>query len=262
VPNTGAYIAGNGTSLTVNNQGIVTNGTTSIVIPVNGATTGVFNSGKSALQEFGSDAASGIYWGRWAVGKNAKDGYTMKDVLNGFTAPGISPDHVMYSTHVTSVAEMAVLKTAASGANANPQVVNATYNYVGGTSPTRSDGAVGSVNSMTVKANFSTQMVTAYDLNLKFGTGTSAQVWDAHLDPSKSGAATFANFSGTGASAFGGSPGIDLAGSCTNCTNGSAINGSARGLFTGNDARGLMTSFQLQNGNGGVIVNGTGALKR
>lgn len=257
VSNTGAYVVDstNGTTLNVNTLGVVTGGTTSVTV-LGSPAQGSFDKGAATLQQSGSDAATGIYWGRWG------SEYTITVAGVSATSTANGPNHVMYSTHVTTPAELDVLKAAASGPNANPQVVNATYNYVGGTSPSRSDGALGSVNSMTVKANFSSQMITAYDVNLKFPAGSSAQVWDAHLDPAKASSATFANFSGTGASALGGSPGIGLAGTCTGCANGNAINGSARGLFTGNDARGLMTSFQLQNGNGGVIVNGTGALKR
>jgi hypothetical protein len=104
-------------------------------------------------------------------------------------------------------------------------------------------------------------MITAYDLNLQFGQGKAAQVWDAHLDPAKAGNASFSNFSGAGQSAGGGA-GVNLNGSCTNCANGSAIDGTARGLFTGNDARGLMTNYQLKNGADGAVVNGAAALKR
>lgn len=263
VSNIGAHVVGSGGStITVNSQGVVTGGATEVNIAGSKSQAVYSTWSKTTLLESGSDAATGIYWGRWAQGKNLKDGFTVKDVLNKTIATGTGSNHVMYSPHVTSAAELAVLYAAASGPNANPQVVNATYTYVGGTSPTRSDGAVGSINSMTVKANFSSQMVTAYDLNLQFGAGASAQVWDAHLDPAKAASASFANFSGTGPSAFGGSPGIDLAGTCNNCANGNSINGSARGLFTGNDARGLMTSFHLQNGANGAIVNGAAALKR
>jgi hypothetical protein len=265
VSNIGAHVVGpGGSGVTVNSQGVVTGGTTEVNI-AGSKSQAVYSTGsKPTLLESGSDAATGIYWGRWGQGKNLKYGFTVKDVLNKTIATGTGSNHVMYSPHVTSAAELAVLNAAASGPNANPQVVNATYTYVGGTSPTRSDGAVGSINSMTVKANFSTQMITAYDLNLQFGSGTTAQVWDAHLDPAKAGSANFGNFSGTGPSAFGGTPGISLNGTCTNCSNGTVISGSAKGLFTGNDARGLMTSFQLQNGtvNAATIVNGAGALRR
>jgi hypothetical protein len=237
----------------VNAQGVVTNGTTPIVILGNTAT-GTFNKNNATLSESGADAATGTYWGRWT------GGYTLSG--GGYTAKANGPNHVVYSTHVTSAAELSALQAVASGANSNPQVVNATYNYVGGTSPTRSDGAVGQVNSLSVKANFSSQMITAYDLNLQFGTGGTAQVWDAQLDPAKASAATFANFTGTGPSALGGTPGIDLKGNCTNCSGGTNLSGSAKGLFTGNDARGLMTSFQLQNGTTGSVVNGVGVLER
>lgn len=259
VTNTGVYKVepGNGTALTLSPATTAGGANTVVVSSVTTLIPGTnrsisLDNGNASLVEPGFDKATGIYWGRWNTSVT----------LPNTAISGTASYHTMYSPHVTSAAELAALKSAASGPNANPQVVNATYTYVGGTSPTRSDGAVGSVNSMTVKANFSSQMITGYDLNLKFGTGTSAQVWDAHLDPAKASSATFANFSGSGPSLLGGPAGIDLAGTCTNCSNGSAINGHGRGLFTGNDARGLMTTYQLQNGSSGAKVDGTAALKK
>ncbi|MGB9150386.1 MAG: FecR family protein [Burkholderiales bacterium] len=254
---TGVYVvgAGNGTTLKVKGNGIVKKGTVGIPDTDQSVSIGKFNKGKAALTDVGVNSDAGIYWGRWAApGKSGNGNGNAASTPAGNT-------HVMYSTHITNTDELAVLKAAASGENANPQVVNATYNYVGGTSPSRSDGALGSVNSMSVKANFSSQMITAYDLNLQFGKDSGAQVWDAHLDPAKASSASFTNFTANGPSASGGGPGIGLAGTCNSCANGTAIDGTARGLFTGNDARGLMTIFELKNGTG-ALVNGAAALKR
>jgi hypothetical protein len=218
------------------------------------------------LKETGFNNGLGMYWGRY--------GYADTSVGSSGTV------HVMWATHVTTPLEMEALRSVAS---TNPQLVSATYNYVGGTTPTRNydNHIAGNVNNMTVKANFSTQMITAYDLNLQFGTGTSAQVWDTHLDPTKAGNATFANFTGKGASPtvnfagslpagyFGNGLGIDLSGFCTNCrdnvngvaTGDTTVNGKARGMFTGNNAQGLMTSYQLHaNGGYNYQVNGVAAL--
>jgi hypothetical protein len=224
----------------------------SVVLP-NGDKISI-DKGNAQLSQQGFNVETGIYWGRWEA----------KVPLTGGRDPQTANAiyQTMYSPHVTNATELAALKNAASGTHANPVLVNATYTYVGGTAPVRSDGQSGQTNSMTVGANFSAQKITQYDVNIQFGKGAGAQVWDAHLDPSKVSSATFANFSGTGPSVAGGSPGIGLNGSCANCTNGNAINGNARGLFTGNDARGLMTSFELQNGANGAIVTGAGALKR
>ncbi len=204
----------------------------------------------ATLTQQGFNADIGVYWGRWEATVPVK----------GIPVTGVF--QTLYSPHVTSASELDALKNAASGANPNPKLVTATYTYVGGPAPVRSDGQNGQINSMTVGANFSTQKITQYDVNLQFGAGTGAQVWDAHLDANKADKATFANFSGTGPSVTGGGPGISLTGNCATCTNGTLINGTARGLFTGNDARGLMTNFELQNGVNGAVVTGTGALKR
>jgi hypothetical protein len=251
--NSGVYVVGdnNGTTINIDKNGAVKK--ISVQDPVGDSdrgrrdddesSSGKFSKGKATLVEVGSNVDTGIYWGRWE-GKPGK----------GDNIPA-DQSHVMYSTHVTNAAELSLLKAVATGPNANPQVVNATYKYVGGTSPTRSDGAVGTVNSMTVKANFSSQMITAYDVNLQFDKGNAAQKWDAHLDPAKATNASFANFSGAGA-------GIGLTGTCSNCSNGTVIEGSAKGIFTGNDARGLMTTYDLKNGAGGATVTGAAALKR
>jgi hypothetical protein len=137
--NSGVYVVDdkNGTQLNVDKNGVVKKGSVNSGDDED-ASIGKFNKGRYTLVDVGSNAAAGIYWGRW----EAKQG------------KGVDQTHVMYSTHVTNAAELAALKAAGSGPNANPTVVNATYKYVGGTSPTRSDGAVGTVNSMTVTANF------------------------------------------------------------------------------------------------------------
>jgi hypothetical protein len=206
------------------------------------------------LTQQGFNADIGVYWGRWEAKVPVGTGPNAPMVTGVF--------QTLYSPHVTSAVELEALKAAASGTHANPALVTATYTYVGGPTPVRSDGQNGEIKSMTVGANFSTQKITQYDVNVQFGAGQTTQVWDAHLDKGKADKATFANFSGTGASVAGGGPGISLNGNCTNCANGTAINGTARGQFTGNDARGLMTIFELQNGINGAIVTGTGALKR
>jgi hypothetical protein len=261
ISNTGVYKVepGSGTALTLSAATTASGASTVVVssgkVVIPGTTNTIsLDKGNATLFEPGFDAATGIYWGRWAAD------FKLTNDKNAVSVTGVYS--TLYSPHVTNAAELTALKTAASGSNANPQLVNATYSYVGGPSPSRSDGAIGSVNSMTVKANFSSQMITGYDLNLQFGAGAGAQVWDAHLNPAKASSASFANFTGPGPSVFGGGPGIDLAGTCTNCINGNVISGNARGLFTGNDARGLMTTYQLQNGANGSQVSGTGALKK
>jgi hypothetical protein len=260
ISNTGVYVVqpGSGAALNLKTTNTPTGSSMvvidggSVVLPSGDKIT--LDKGNANLSQQGFNADTGIYWGRWQATVPLTGGQ------NPPTANGIY--QTMYSPHVTNASELATLKNAASGTNANPVLVNATYTYVGGTTPVRSDGQSGQINSMTVGANFSTQKITQYDVNLQFGAGNGAQVWDTHLDPSKASNATFANFSGTGPSVTGGGPGIGLNGKCTNCTNGDNISGNARGLFTGNDARGLMTTFELQNGANGAIVTGAGALKR
>ena len=215
ISNTGIYTVDrvDGTALTLSGQ-ITANGVNTVVvsggtIPLPGTNRlASFSNGSAVLQEApGFDAATGTYWGRWGTG------FTLTDPKTGKSWTATSNNHTIYSPHVTSEAELDALRAAASGPNANPQIVNATYTYVGGTSPTRSDGAVGKVNSLNVTANFSSQMITDYKINLQFSNGATTQAWDAHsIAP-----ASFSQFTGTGPSAAGGSQGLSLVGSCTGC---------------------------------------------
>jgi hypothetical protein len=104
---------------------------------------------------------------------------------------------------------------------------------------------------LRVDANFSNQTITRYDVNATVAGNT----WDAHM---AAGSAGFKTFSSPNVS--GGNSGVGLSGTCSpNC---GPISGSARGTFVGDQAQGLITSYQLQNANGTNGISGVAVLKK
>ena len=135
----------------------------------------------------------------------------------------------MTASQLTSPAQLAALP--ASG------LVSATYNYAGGPAPTNQLGAAGSVSSLTVGVNFSTQTITGYSVAASAGGAT----WNA------SGSGTLAQ--------FGGGSGIALTGQCAGCTPGNATptaQGTAHGALVGPNAERMITSFGLRSANQGI----------
>jgi hypothetical protein len=211
----------------------------------NGNVTGINNGPKynltttSAPVESGSDAALGIYWSRYV------SGFTLSDFYGTSNSGSY---HAMYVSHATTKSEMTSLSALAS---TTPALVNASYTLVGNTSPTDGAGNAGKLNSLNIGVNFSSQTITRYDLNATVAGNT----WDAHL---ASGSASLSNF--TNPQVAGGANGIALTGTCSPSCGAGPVTGSARGTFTGDQAQGLITSYQLQNGSTGVV--GVAALKR
>ncbi len=148
-----------------------------------------------------------IDWGTWQGGSVSVNGQV--------TTGGV---HVISATDPTK--DLAAL---------SPTLTNATYqNIVGTPAITNNQGTTGSISNLTVNVNFSTQQVTNYHLQ-----ASAIGMWDV-------------NGSGS-VSAFTGTSGIALNGTCSNCAGGSmgAANGTAHGTFVGPQAEGLITSFGL-----------------
>jgi hypothetical protein len=144
--------------------------------------------------------------------------------------------HVIESSKMTSAAQLATLPAS---------LVTASYSYVGGPAPTNQAGVAGTVNSLNVGVNFSTQRVTSYALNASAGGAN----WTAN------GSGSIAQF--TGAS------GISLSGSCTGCTSGAgrpAASGTAHGGFVGDAAQKMITTFGLTAAN--KTISGAAFLTR
>ena len=158
----------------------------------------------------GGEAAFGVDWGTWQGAKLTVEG-----------KPTDGGAHFISSTQLTTAAQLKALP---------PALVSATYNYVGGPPPTNQAGAAGSINSLSVGVNFSTQAITNYTVNASAGGAT----WNA------SGSGTFSQFSG--------SSGIALKGTCSGCSTSTAANGSASGALVGSAAERMITSFGVKAG--------------
>jgi hypothetical protein len=180
-----------------------------------GVNLGISSNG-ATLANGGGDAAFGVNWGSWQGGLAT---------VNGVPTDGAT--HFAASTMLTSAAQLASL---------SQSVVSATYNYVGGPAPTNQLGQQGTINSLSVGVNFSTQMITNYSVNATVGTTN----WNA-------------NGSGT-ISQFTGASGIPLSGGTP------TAQGTANGAFVGGAAEKMITSFGLKAAN--QAIAGVGYLSR
>ena len=181
----------------------------------------------ATLVNAGGDPKFGVNWGSWQGGVAT---------VNGVATDGST--HFAASTMLTSAAQLAALP---------PGLVSATYNYVGGPAPTNQLGQQGTINSLSVGVNFSTQSITNYTVNASIpATSTvAATAWSA------SGSGTISQF--TGAS------GISLSGNkCSGCVPGAQ--GTANGAFVGSAAEKMITSFGLKATN--QAISGVGYLSR
>jgi len=174
----------------------------------------------ATLGNTGSDPAFGVSWGSWQGGAPTVDGNA--------TAGGV---HFIESTQLTSAAQLAAL---------SHNLVSADYRYVGGPAPTNQLGVQGTINSLTVGVNFSTQTISRYHLDATVGTS-----WVADIKPGTS--ATIADFTGAN--------GIQLQGKTS-----ATANGTAHGLFVGSAAEKMITSFGLKAG--GDAISGAAYLSR
>jgi len=175
-----------------------------------------------ARQVSGGGSALGVNWGTW---------HGAVALANGRAANGAVP--------AIALAKMAA---PAQTAAFPPQVITATYNYVGqggvvlggGTPPT-----IGKVNSLSVGINLTTQTITNYTVSATAG----AQTWSGN------GNGTFTQFITPG-------PGISLSAQCSGCTS-TAAQGTAGGVFAGADR--MVTNFNMTTtGTGAQSIRGNG----
>lgn len=146
----------------------------------------------------------------------------------------VGSTHVMWTTDRTDLASL------------SHGLVSATYTYSGvGPAPTNQAGVVGSINALSVGVNFSSQMLTSYDLS----ASADGITWNSQLN---TGAPhSIADFTGVG--------GVRLTGSCNPC--GGTTSGVAHGTFVGSQAENLITTFGL-SGSGNKALSGAGVLSR
>lgn len=170
----------------------------------------------AAMGVMGGDDAFGVKWGTWEGGLAKVGGEGT-----------LGTTHVIQSTQVTTAAQLAALPAA---------LVTATYSYAGGPAPTNSLGQQGSIRSLDVGVDFSTQMITRYGLEASVYGEWSVQ-----------GSGSIANFTGAA--------GIALSGNCSGCTPGAGAptaQGTAHGAFVGAQAEKMITTFGLSSANKSV----------
>ncbi|HET7765628.1 MAG TPA: FecR domain-containing protein [Burkholderiales bacterium] len=180
----------------------------------------------ATLANAGSDAALGVNWGTWQGGLAT---------VNGRATSGST--NFISSTNLTTSAQLAALP---------PQIVTGTYTYVPGSGAVNGTASPnGTINSLSVGVNLTTQTVTNYSVNATVGT----QNW------SGSGSGSFTQYMS--------SSGISIDGKCSGCTPGAGAptaHGTATGAFVGGQAEGMITSFGMKAAN--QSMSGTGLLSR
>jgi hypothetical protein len=200
----------------------------------------------ATVAEFGRDAATGISWGRYASGNFAVvDRVTGNPIGSGTFNPG-PVNHYL-------------LGPVQSGPTTLPTTGTAVYTFAGGTRPTDSFGATGTLNTATLSANFSAKTVDA-GVNLSVGGRT----WSASV----TGAPIIAGVGFEGNRTPGGAG--SLAVSCTGCAS-TTLSGRIIGGFTGTSGQGAGMAYTLNAGGvpqtlggsaGAVTVGGVAAFRR
>ncbi|HEY0665530.1 MAG TPA: FecR domain-containing protein [Gallionella sp.] len=196
------------------------------------------NSSTSTLANAGSDAVTGISWGRW-------DGGSM-NVTDRATGT-VSPTPLAGSLHWIA---------GPTGAGDVTLPVSGTYTYTnaGGTVPTDNLGNAGTLNSATLSANFTAQTVNVgVNVTVAGATmaGTAANV------PIIQNTAFYADSINPATSAS------HLAVTCTG-TCGTSTQGVILGGFTGTGATGAMMTYGFENTQttGTQVISGVAAFSR
>ena len=166
----------------------------------------------------GTDPVSGIKWGRWLGGT----GTVTFTALNGSGTA---------STTIPAGGIHWITPPASSGPNSLP--VSGTFNYVvaGGTNPTNQAGAVGTLNSASLSANF-----TAMTVNMAVSAtvaGTTLSSFASGV-PIQNGMVFDSNKGGVGT--------VTCSGSCGGVTAGNAV-----GVFT-QGGIGAAVTYGMQTG--------------
>ena len=190
-----------------------------------------YSIGSAQVVQSGVDAQTGLVWGRWGGG----------------TAT-VSRNGQSFNIPLTQASLHYIFAAPQSGPVTLPLTGTASYDVIGSTSPTNSTGAVGTLGSATLDANFNSRTVAA-----AVTIAIASQTWSGS-------AAAMPIYREQYFSAYSGTPipGVPnpnpLVMTCTpNC--GQGANGSFDGFFTGRNGQraGLMYNF---GGNQGAIAFG------
>jgi hypothetical protein len=184
----------------------------------------------ATLANAGSDPALGVNWGTWQGGITRVNGRPTTGAVNFIS-----------STNLTTAAQLAALP---------PQVVTANYTTLvpgsgivtGG--PINQPPVTGTVNSLSVGVNLTSQTITNYSVNASVGTTN----WTG------SGSGSFTQYMGSG---------IAIDGKCAGCVAGvgsPTAHGTATGAFVGGQVEGMTTAFGMKAAN--QSMSGVGLLTR
>lgn len=200
-------------------------------------------SGAATVVESGADAVTGAIWGRYSNGNFALvDRITGSPIGSGTTTLG-PVHHYMLLPQQTSAMVL-------------PTTGSFNYTFVGGTSPTDTTGAVGTLNSATLFANFLAQTV-----NVSVGAAVGGRTWGAS-------ASNVPILAKTGFQVSKDSTGGSLAVTCGGCAS-TQLAGQITGGFGGptGEAAGIAYSLNAGGvppgqGGTGVTMGGVAAFRR
>lgn len=206
----------------------------------NGGGGNTVNIGTATAVGLGTDAVSGISWGRWQGGTLT--------VTNIATAVASNLANANSSHWIVGPVMTAAVDLPISG----------TYNYVlaGGTAPTDSLGGVGTLNSASLTANFTAQTV---NLGVNVTTPNAGNLVAAGVNiPIEQ--KNFFNASTANSPNGGANLGLLTVSCAAGCGTAAAISGNVGGVFVGSAGIGAGMAYGLSNGS--VNVNGVAAFHR
>jgi hypothetical protein len=230
------FYANNPTRVTQDATGNLTQFDTQFISNNSGGSSMTLAKNTSTVADYGTDAVSGISWGRWAGGTvNSTDRQT--GVVTPVTLTG--------SMHW-------IAEPVATAATTLPTTGTYTYTHVGGTTPTDNLGTTGTLNSATLSANF-----TAQTVNL----GVNATVAGATLNAAGTNVPIIQK---TVFYASSQEPAASTSHLTVTCTGGAACGttqgGTVIGKFSGAGAIGAAMTYGLQNGSS--TISGVAAFHR
>jgi hypothetical protein len=189
----------------------------------------------------GSDSVTGISWGRYTQGAFAVIDRVTGNTLNANADFG-PVNHYLLSAQQT-------------GSTTLPITGSAAYTFVGGTNPTDTTGAIGTLNSATLNANFGAQTVTA-----SVNATVAGRTWTA----STAGAVPIVLGIGFEATkSLAATTGSNLNVTCAGSGCQSSVAGQFSGVFTGTTGQGAGLAYSLNTGGvNGITAGGVAAFKR
>ncbi len=190
-----------------------------------------YQQGTASMVDNGFDATTGLVWGRWSGGTA--------------TVGGVSTNLANASLHY-------IFGPTQNGPVSLPLTGTATYDVVGSTRPTDTQGHTGTLNSATLNANFSQRTVDAsviVGINGQTWTG-SAQAVPIYRDQ------YFSAYGGSGIPGIP-RPSVFLISCAPNCTP-TVPTGSLDGFFTGRTGRGAGVMYNMNNISGAIAFSRRG----